>query len=165
MTDHAARGEITVRRATEADAVAMAELLNAIIAKGGTTAHRTPFSTDRMIAHYVAPVLGIHCAVAESGGAVLGFQALDWPDPDWAGANPLPAGWATIATFVAIGAQGQGVGQLLFAATLAAARQAGVTAIDATIRRENAGGLAYYGGLGFTDYWSDETVIARKFVP
>jgi L-amino acid N-acyltransferase YncA len=163
MTDHAVRGEIIVRRATEADAPAMAELLNAIIAKGGTTAHRRPFSTERMVGHYVAAERGIHCAVADAGGAILGFQALDWPSPGWTGANPLAVDWATIATFVAIGAQGRGVGQLLFAATLAAARRAGVRAIDATIRRENAGGLAYYGGLGFRDYRSDETVIARKF--
>ncbi len=154
--------EIVVRRAVEADAPAMAELLNAIIAKGGTTAHRTPFTTDRMVRHYVAAERGISCTVAEADGEILGFQALAWPDPNWTGANPLPGGWATIATFVAIGAQGRGVGGRLFAATKAAARAAGATTIDATIRRENAGGQAYYGGLGFWEYWSDDTVIARK---
>lgn len=29
----------------------MCDLLNAIIARGGTTAHRRRFDTDRMIAH------------------------------------------------------------------------------------------------------------------
>ncbi len=37
--------------------------------------------------------------------------------------------------------------------------------IDATIRRENAGGLAYYSRQGFVDYWSDDTVIAKRRTP
>lgn len=143
----------------------MAELLNAIIARGGTTAYREPFTDERMRADYVEAALGISSVVAERDGSILGFQALHWPDPGWTGANPLPAGWAYIATFVAIGMQGHGIGTRLFAATRAAARAAGVRAIDATIRRENAGGLAYYSRMGFEDYRSDDVVIARKLEP
>ncbi|MDP3547900.1 MAG: GNAT family N-acetyltransferase [Phreatobacter sp.] len=143
----------------------MTALLNAIIARGGTTAHREPFDVDRMIADYIAPARGIACHVAEQDGVILGFQALEWTDPDWAGANPLPADWALVATFVAIGAQGGGVGSRLFAATREAARAAGVRMIDATIRRENRGGLAYYSRMGFEDYWSDAGVIAKKRAP
>jgi L-amino acid N-acyltransferase YncA len=157
MTD-----DLLIRPAEIRDAPAMTDLLNAIIARGGTTAHRRPFDTDGMIAHYISPSRAISCHVAERGGTILGFQALEWTDPDWSGANPLPADWAVIATFVAIGAQGGGIGGRLFAATHAAARQAGVAVIDATIRRENRGGLAYYARMGFDDYWSDEQVIARK---
>lgn len=158
-------GEIIVRPATRADAPAMAELLNAIIARGGTTAHRTPFDAERMVLHYIEPERAVSCVVAERDGKILGFQALEWSDPDWTGPNPLPADWAFIATFVAIEAQGQGIGSRLFAATRAAARQAGVRGIDATIRRENAGGLGYYGRMGFQDYWSDANVIAKKLAP
>jgi L-amino acid N-acyltransferase YncA len=154
--------DIVIRRATEADAAEMAALLNAIIRKGGTTAHRNPFSEERMISHYVAAERGISCVVADARGVILGFQALEWCDPDWAKANPLPAEWAVIATFVADGAQGRGVGGRLFVETLAAARKAEVTAIDATIRWENAGGLAYYGGLGFADYRSDAHAISKR---
>lgn len=158
-------GAIRIRPATRADAPAMTDLLNAIIARGGTTAHRTPFSAERMTRDYIEQERKVSCVVAERGGRILGFQALEWADPDWTGPNPLPADWAFIATFVAIDAQGHGIGTRLFAATRAAARQAGVKAIDATIRRENAGGLAYYGRMGFADYWSDETVIAKARAP
>ncbi|MCZ8315640.1 GNAT family N-acetyltransferase [Phreatobacter sp.] len=158
-------GEIRIRQAVIDDAAAMADLLNAIIAKGGTTAHRTPFDIDRMIAEYVAPPRLIACHVAERDGAILGFQSLEWSDPDWAGANPRPADWALVATFVAIEGQGSGIGRRLFEATRQAARAAGVVMIDATIRRENAGGLAYYSRQGFVDYWSDDTVIAKSRAP
>lgn len=156
---------IIIRPARPADAPAMAGLLNAIIARGGTTAYREPFSEERMRADYVEADRGISTVVADRDGTILGFQALHWPDPDWTGANPLPADWAYIATYVAIGAQGQGIGARLFAATREAARAAGVRMIDATIRRENAGGLAYYSRMGFADYWSDEAVIARSRAP
>ncbi len=158
-------GELVIRPAKPPDARAMVDLLNAIIARGGTTAHREPFDVDRMIADYIAPARGIACHVAERNGAILGFQALEWTDPDWAGANPLPADWALVATFVAIGAQGGGVGSRLFAATRGAAHAAGVRMIDATIRRENQGGLAYYSRMGFKDYWSDARVVAKRRAP
>ncbi|KAF0124143.1 MAG: GNAT family acetyltransferase [Xanthobacteraceae bacterium] len=164
MTE-AMTGELAIRPAGLPDAPAMVDLLNAIIRKGGTTAHRVPFDVDRMIADYIAPARGIACHVAGRNGAIVGFQALEWTDPDWAGANPLQADWALVATFVAVGTQGQGIGSRLFAATREAARAAGVRMIDATIRRENRGGLAYYSRMGFEDYWSDTEVIAKKRAP
>ncbi|WP_439574199.1 GNAT family N-acetyltransferase [Phreatobacter sp.] len=157
--------DVIIRPAGPADAPAMADLLNAIIARGGTTAHRTPFSAERMVAHYVAPPRAISCMVAEADGRILGFQPLEWCDPDWTGPHPLPADWAVIATFVAIGTQGQGIGARLFAATRQSAKKAGVKAIDATIRRENAGGLAFYSRMGFQDSWSDATVVAKLRAP
>ena len=157
--------DIRIRLAAIADAGSMVDLLNAIIARGGTTAHRTPFDRDRMIAEYIAPPRGIACHVAERNGVILGFQALEWTDPGWVGANPLPADWALVATFVAIEGHGTGIGRRLFEATRQAAKAAGVAMIDATIRRENAGGLVYYSRQGFVDYWSDDTVIAKRRTP
>ena len=138
-----------IRPATPADAPQMAALLNEIIAIGGTTAHQTPFDNDRMLDHYIARPEVVSCHVAEESGAVLGFQYLAWAtDPD----DPMPDGWAIIASFVAQSAAGKGVGQHLFAATKAVAAKAGVKTIDATIRADNVPGLRYYGGLGFVDY-------------
>jgi L-amino acid N-acyltransferase YncA len=154
---------VIVRPALAGDAQAMCDVINPIIAAGGTTAHRHPFDAERMRAHYIAPPRAISCLVALEAGAVLGFQALEWSDPDWPGEAPLPADWAVVASFVARGAQGRGVGKALFAATLAAARKAGVTAIDATIRPENAGGLAYYAAMGFRDYATRGGSVARRF--
>lgn len=159
---------ISIRPATRDDAEAMCALLNPIIAEGATTAHRTPFDADRMIAHYIAPDRGASCVSAWDGDRLMGFQALEWPDPDFRGWGAMPTDWGMIATFVADSAQGRGIGQTLFAATRAAARGAGMVAIDATIRADNVPGLAYYGKLGFVEYdrvmgvpLSDRTPVDR----
>ncbi|WP_162906526.1 GNAT family N-acetyltransferase [Algihabitans albus] len=142
----------------------MCGLLNRIIERGGTTAFRGPFTEDRMIRDFLEPPLGISCLVADSGDGVTGFQALEWSDPNWIGPNPLPTDWAFISTYVARGAQGQGVGRRLFEATLAAATAAKVVAIDAKIRKENLVGQAFYGSLGFIEYRSDEESVSKRFV-
>ena len=140
---------LTVRPATSADAAAMAELINAIIAVGGTTAHEDPFTPEQMVSAYISPPDLISCLVAEADGQLLGFQGTVWGrDPD----DPLPEGWAMIGTFVRVGLTQGGVGSALFAETLKAARAAGVAVIDATIRADNVGGLAFYARQGFVDY-------------
>jgi L-amino acid N-acyltransferase YncA len=137
-----------ITTATSGDAPGMTVLLNAIIERGGTTAHQTPFDTDRMLQHYIAPPRLVCCHVAKEDNTVLGFQWVGWPKQE----SPMSEGWAVIASFVAIEAAGQGIGQQLFKATQAAACAAGVKTIDATIRADNVPGLRYYSGLGFGDY-------------
>lgn len=154
---------LALRPAAPADAPAMAELLNAIIAVGGSTAHRTPFSAGGLEATYIRPSRRISCFVASAEGALLGFQALEWADPEWPAAYRRPEGWATIATYVGAAARGGGVGRALFAETVAAARAAGAAAIDATILAENTGGLAFYGGLGFTEYQRIDDRVRKRF--
>ena len=140
---------MNLRPATPADAAAMAELLNEIIAQGGTTAYEDPFSPEDMDHHYISNPARIACTLAEDNGEILGFQGLFWPtDP----ADPFPEGWAYIATFARVGRTGGGIGRALFAETRAAAEAAGARVIDATIRADNTGGLAYYSRMGFTDY-------------
>jgi GNAT superfamily N-acetyltransferase len=142
----------TLRPATEADALAMADLLNRIIEAGGTTAHQSRFDAERMLSHYIAPPLAISCFVAVLKDEVIGFQALERASPDWQGESKLPDDWAVIATFVGEGHRGLGIGRGLFALTLDAARAADVVAIDATIRADNPLGLAYYAQIGFADH-------------
>ncbi|WP_395706706.1 GNAT family N-acetyltransferase, partial [Casimicrobium huifangae] len=57
-----------------------------------------------------------------------------------------------IATFASRSRQKSGVGGALFAHTRAAAAQYGFTTINASIRVDNTGGLAYYGKMGFVTY-------------
>ena len=159
---------MTIRPARLDDAQAMCDLLNPIIADGTTTAHRTPFDRDRMIGHYIAPPRLASCVTAWESEGLLGFQTLEWPDPGWDEWGSVPMDWGLIASFVAEGAQGRGVGQALFAATLEAARKTAMVAIDATIRADNVPGLAYYSRLGFLDYdrvigvpLSDGTAVDR----
>lgn len=126
----------------------MAEVINAIIAIGGTTAHQTPFTPDRIVSHYIAAPGVLSCLVAKDEGRLLGFQAVEcWPD--------LPQGWGDIGSFVAPGLQRGGVGGALMAATVLAMRAAGVATLNATIRADNAPGLAFYARHGFADYASD----------
>ena len=140
---------LITRPAVPTDAAQMTELLNEIIAIGGTTAHQRPFDADRMLHHYIQPVHHISTIVALRDGAIVGFQMLVWPNPV---EGPMPDHWGFIGSFVKIGITGQGIGRALFSATCTAAHAAGCRHIDATIRADNAGGLRFYNAMGFTDY-------------
>ena len=156
---------IQIRSAGPADAAPMARMLNDIIRIGGTTAFRQPFDDAGIVDRFIASAFAISCFVAVDATTVVGFQSLEWSDPDWPGEDPLPADWALIATYVDPRVHKRRIGRQLFDRTAPAARQAGVRFIDATIRRENAGGLAYYRSLGFTDYRSGADTISKRFAP
>ena len=138
-----------IRPATPDDAPAMTALQNEIIAIGGTTAYQRPRHEDEVREDYITAPEAVCCHVAvDDDGTLLGFQALGrWPG--------LPAGWADIGTFVTPARQRSGAGAALFAATAAAARAAGITTINATIRADNVPGLGYYARRGFIIYATD----------
>ncbi|MCZ4262631.1 GNAT family N-acetyltransferase [Limimaricola sp. G21655-S1] len=139
----------SIRPARRDDADAMCAILNPLIAAGGSTAHRRPFDAARMRQHYLAPDELVSCVVAERDGDVVGFQSLIWAgDPE----DPLPEGWTVIASFVQRGLTGRGIGRAMFERTRAAAKAAGVVAMDATIRADNPAGLRYYSAMGFDDW-------------
>jgi len=147
---------ITTRSAVPIDAATMANLINAIISSGGTTAHQKLYSVERMVKEYIDSANGISCVVAEFDGEIVGFQTLEWPYeeeselPDnWV---TFPDNWAIIATFVRQGQTGRGIGRALFRDTRMAAANSAVETIDATIRADNTGGLIYYSRMGFVDY-------------
>ena len=129
---------MNLRPATPADAPAMADLLNRIIAIGGTTAHEH---------HYISGESVVCCHLAEDAAGLIGFQAVEH--------YPGRAGWGDIGSFVDPDRQRSGAGAALFAATEAACRAAGLVAINATIRADNAPGLGYYARRGFVDYAQD----------
>lgn len=137
---------ITIRRAGDLDAREMAELLDAIIRKGGTTAHTDPVSrTTLLVWMQRDPQRSAWHVAEDEAGKLLGFQFLE-PHPD------LPPDACDIATFVRLGQTGLGVGSQLFEASKQAARDLGYYWINATIRADNEGGLAYYQSRGFEDY-------------
>jgi GNAT superfamily N-acetyltransferase len=131
----------------------MAELLNAIIARGGTTALTEPVTGARL-RKWMAEADIWH--VAETDGEILGFQ--------WVGRSAaLPEGACDIATFVALGHHGLGVGSRLFEATRRAAKEAGFAWIAARIRPCNSGGLAYYKSRGFEDWQVSPERITKRY--
>jgi len=137
---------VTTRPAVREDAAALADLLNEIIVAGGTTAYQIPFTPEGFAeAHIDGPAV-LTCIVAEDEtGVPMGFQILLHDDR-------LPPGWGDIGTFARRGATQGGIGSALFAATCEAARRLGLVGINATIRADNSGGLAFYGKQGFRDH-------------
>ena len=137
---------VAVRPVVAGDAPELAALLNAIIARGGTTAHEEPLSADELAGLYLTGPEVICCHVAlDDDGAALGFQTL-------VRRERVPTNWGDIATFARVDGTQRGIGSALFAATRAYALTHGVAGISATIRSDNGGGLTFYSRLGFADH-------------
>ncbi|MEM5477950.1 GNAT family N-acetyltransferase [Pacificibacter sp. AS14] len=130
-----------IRKAGPLDARALSELLNEIIDVGGTTAYMHHFTAHDLAQKMQVPH-STWLLAEDDTGRVMGFQWIE-PHPD------LPHDVVDIASFVRIGGTGLGVGSQLFQATCKAAKDIGYRAIDAIIRADNAGGLAYYQSRGF----------------
>ena len=149
----------TLRPVTADDAAELADLLNAVIAAGGTTALEEPFSPEALDAAYLTGP-NVHCCfVAEDeDGTLLGFQTL--------GRYPgLPDDVGDIATFARVNATQRGIGSALFAATQARAAELGLSAINATIRADNTGGITFYARQGFVDHGVTEGVPLNDGTP
>ncbi len=139
-----------VRRAGPLDARPMAELLNAVIAQGGTTALTEPVTTALLQTWMQRDPRAIWHIAEDDSGTLLGFQYIE-PHASH-GDDPHGDRVAQIATFARVGHTGMGIGSALFEATRTAARAAGYTWINAEIRADNSGGLIYYQSRGFEDY-------------
>jgi len=147
-----------VRAATRADMPALAALLGAVVRRGGTTAIETAPGPDALAARTIDGPGHVSCILAEDGTGPLGLQWLA-RKADW------PADWAAIATFARIGGARRGIGRALMASTLDAARLAGIAWIDATIRADNASGLAFYERMGFETYRIERAVPLADGTP
>ncbi len=134
------------RRSQAADAEQISLLLNEIIRIGGTTAYQNEWSVLAVAKKFIEDQKLICSHVAhDDSGAVLGFQCL-WRH------DKLPTDWGDIATFARPTQKVRGVGRVLFGATHAVAERLECTTLNATIRADNSGGLAYYEKMGFRTY-------------
>ena len=149
----------TVRPVTRADAPALAELLNAVIRAGGTTALEAEFTPKALDTVYLTGPTVCCCHVAvDADGETAAFQTLcRYPG--------LPDDIGDIATFAALDRKQSGAGSALFTATTARAREMGHSAINATIRADNTGGLAFYTKLGFADHGVTKAVSLADGTP
>jgi ribosomal protein S18 acetylase RimI-like enzyme len=136
----------------------MSDVLEELIAAGKRSNAGDPAF---VLSHYIAHPQRLHCFVAlGKDEEIFGFQSLKQAHEG----NPYgtPVGWGIIGTHIRPSATRMGVGSRLFAATLTAARRAGLPAIEAYISKENAPALAYYEALGFRDYRRSEGIICKK---
>ena len=93
--------------------------------------------------------LGSRCiylaAVSDSTGEVLGLQDI-LPESS---EEPALRHIGNISTFVAMGAQKQGIGRALSQASFEEAHQRGYKKVCAAIRVDNPGAISFYSSLGF----------------
>jgi L-amino acid N-acyltransferase YncA len=137
-----------VRRATAADAEAVAAVLNGAILGGSPTILDTPFSAEDERAYIEGlPARGfIHVAEIPAAG-VVGFQAvIPWSDFVTTAHDHV----ATMGTFVDAAHRRRGVGAALARASFAAALGLGYEKIFTDLRADNLASLAYHLALGFT---------------
>ena len=156
---HLSKNELVIRSVTPDDIHEMCELLNEIIDVGGTTANETPFTEEEFEQHYLSAKNLLCCFVAvDKENTIAGFQTM--------GLHPkLPENWSDIATFARIKPKVPGVGTALFERTKSFAEQAGIVAINATIRADNKGGLAYYKKMGFEKYLENKAKLLNDGTP
>ena len=140
------KNNILIRMANIEDVPLLCEVLNEIIQVGGTTAIETPLSVEEFSNYFLSGKNYISCFMAEDKeGLPLGFQSLEY-HPE------LPVDWADIATFARLKSKVRGIGTALFSYSKAHAAEAGIVGINATIRADNSGGIAYYEKMGFRTY-------------
>ncbi len=143
---NANRKPFFIRPVRRGDVAELCALLDEIIGIGGTTAIESPMSQEEFRDHFVDGAAHVACFVAEAEtGKLLGYQSVERHDK-------LPPGWADIATFARANPKTPGVGTALFQVTKVHAPKISVVALNATIRADNTGGLAYYAKMGFVTY-------------
>ncbi len=148
-----------IRSIISEDIPELCKILNEIIEVGGTTAYEIYISESEFTSKFVENDDHISCLVAvDERGKVAGFQVLGYR-PD------LPDGWADIATFSRLNPKVRGVGTALFAETKSYARAMKITSINATIRSDNHGGVAFYNKMGFETYTVNKDVPLKNGEP
>ena len=130
---------LTTRAMEAGDVPACTDLINHIIALGGSTALEKPFTEAGFTAYYIdrAAVLN----VVLSGNRIVGFQA----------ANAVDDHLFQVGTFTDRRDPVKGAGRALFEKTRADCAALGGVAILAKITADNTGGLAFYSRMGFED--------------
>jgi L-amino acid N-acyltransferase YncA len=135
----------TIRPVQASDARAISEMLNAIIATGKYTILKGPFTLQAELEFIQSfPESGMFLVAEREDGRVLGFQNVSPASSENAMRHV-----GIIGTFIAMDAQGQGVGRALAQATFAAARAKGFEKLTAMIRGDNPRAIGFYVSQGF----------------
>lgn len=148
-----------IRPVIPADAEGIARVLQQLVE---AKKRSKPSDVEFVRRHYIDHPDGIQCFVAEDeSGEILGFQSLKMAKAG--NKYGAPTGWAIIGTHISPKAARRGVGTQLFKATIDAARDAKVPAIEAFIGAKNAEGQAYYEAIGFRTYRLADGAVCKSF--
>ncbi|WP_289042894.1 GNAT family N-acetyltransferase [uncultured Aliiroseovarius sp.] len=113
--------------------------------------------------NYIQNPDNVRCSVAEDEvGRMVRFQSLILPKINIP--YGTPDGWGEIGAYVARVAGRRGIGPLLFADSVATARDAAIRKIEASIGRDNPLGIAYYEAMGFKTHELTDTLDRKCFV-
>ena len=158
----------SVRKAEYCDIKEMSNILNVIINESGLTLQSSITTPVDFKRKYFTNPFTLCNHVATQGTKIIGFQFLEWSDPNWSGIDKLPSDWGLIATYVSKNVRGLGVGKQLFEATRLASNDKGMLSISATMNSTNKGAIGYYESLGFRKYFTFEneykqTCISKRF--
>jgi L-amino acid N-acyltransferase YncA len=140
--------EFRVRRATEADAEAIVEVLEGIVSERIYTAIEKPWSAgeQRRYLLSLSPREAFHVAEIDEG-TVLGYQSLELYSP----ILHSMAHVAQLGTFLRPDARRRGVGRALFQASLNFAGEHDFSKIVIQVRASNSGAQGFYRQLGFRE--------------
>ena len=158
----------SVRKAEYGDIKEMSNILNGIINEGGLTLQNSTTTPVDFKRDYFTNPFSLCNHVATQGTKIIGFQFLEWSDPNWSGIDKLPSDWGLIATYVSKNVRGLGVGKQLFEATRLASNDKGMCSISATMHSTNKVAIGYYESLGFCEYFTFENenkqiCISKRF--
>jgi ribosomal-protein-alanine N-acetyltransferase len=136
----------TIRLATDADAAAIVAILEGIASERIYTAIDRPWSIDQQRRHLISltPREAIHVAETERD-KVIGYQILEL----WAPTIHSMTHVGQIGTFLRPEWRGRGVGESLFRATVAFARERGFRKFVIQVRSSNTVAQHFYERLGF----------------
>jgi RimJ/RimL family protein N-acetyltransferase len=139
---------LEIRRATERDAEAIAQLLHTVVSERMHSAIDRAWTADEERAYIkgMSDREAMHVALADSG-LVVGCQALDLYSSVLRSMSHV----AQVGTFVLPSWRGRGVGQTLFQTTRRFALSAGYRKLVIQVRASNASALSFYRRLGFVE--------------
>ena len=142
------QGEFRVRRATEADARAIVEVLEGIVSERIYTAIEKPWSVDEQRRYLLSlsPREAFYVAEIDQR-TIIGYLSLDL----YSRTLHSMAHVAQLGTFLRPDARRRGVGQALFHASLNFARERDFSKIVIQVRSSNSGAQAFYRQLGFRE--------------